>query len=135
MGIQKGVIDSKKVGPLLNQTIADARKDEPILPTVEKSAKNSKDLANVAEAYYGYARYADAARVAQKAMDAGGPNAAEARLVLAMSQVRQGNEEAAKQTLANFQGDPALARAADLWKIYLNRKYGKTAAAAPAAAQ
>jgi len=135
MGIAKGVIDAKKVAPLLAQTNADAKKDEPILPTVENAAKDSKSLATVAEAYYGYGRYADAARVAQKAVNAGGAFAAEGKLVLAMSQVRLGNEAAAKQTLADFQGDPAITRAAQLWNVYLNRRYGAAApAAAPAAA-
>lgn len=131
IGIAKGAINRAKIGPTLAQVTSDAKKDEPILPTVEKSAKSSKDLANVAEAYYGYQRYADAARVAQKAIDAGGSAVAEAKLVLAMAQVKQGNEAAAKQTLANFQGDPALARAAELWNIYLNRRT-QAAAAAPA---
>lgn len=132
LGIQQGAINAAKVAPVMNQINSDAKKDEPILPTVEKTAKSGKDLANVAEAYYGYARYADAARVAQKAIDAGGPTVAEAKLVLAMSQVRQGNETAAKQTLTGFQGDPSLVRAAALWNLYLDRRYGK-AAAAPAA--
>lgn len=133
MGISKGVINQAKVAPLLNQINADAKKDEPALPQVEKIAKSGKDLVSVAEAYYGYSRYADAARVAQKAVDAGGATVAEAKLVLAMSQVRQGNEAAAKQTLTGFQGDPALVRAAELWNVYLSRKYGAAAAAAPAA--
>jgi tetratricopeptide (TPR) repeat protein len=133
MGIDKGVINRTKVAPVLNKTISDSKKDEPILAQVEKTAKNSKDLANVAEAYYGYGRYADAVRAAQKAIEAGGPNAAEAKIVLAMSQIKQGDEATAKQTLANFQGDPALARAAELWNLYLARKYGKAAPAAPAA--
>lgn len=135
MGIAKGVIDAKKVGPLLAQTNADAKKDEPTLPQVEKIAKDAKSLANVAEAYYGYGRYADAARAAQSAVVAGGPFAAEGKLVLAMSQVRLGNEAAAKQTLAGFQGDPAITRAAQLWSVYLDRRYGAAApVAAPAAA-
>jgi hypothetical protein len=129
LGVSQGTINGAKVAPLMNQINSDAKKDEPILATVEKSAKNSKDVANVAEAYYGYARYADAARTAQKAIDMGGPAAGEAKLVLALSQIKQGNEAAATQTLANFQGDPALARAAALINIYLTRKYGKTAAA------
>lgn len=132
MAVAKGVIDAKKVAPLLAQVNSDAKKDEPILPTVEKTAKG-KDLANVAEAYYGYGRYSDAARVAQAVIAGGGPAVAEAKLILAMSQVRMGNEAAATQTLTGFQGDPALVRAADLWNVYLTRRYGKTAAAAPAA--
>jgi ADP-ribosylglycohydrolase len=130
--IAKGVIDRSKVAKDLAQTIADAKKDEPILPTVEKSSKDSKSLASVAEAYYGYGRYDDAARAAQKAVEAGGPYAAEGKLILAMSQVKLGNEAAAKVTLTGFQGDPALSRVAELWNLYLNRRYG---AAAPAAAK
>lgn len=130
-GIAKGLLDSKKYGPLLNEVVAGAKKDEPILPTVEKSAKG-KDLANVAEGYYGYKRYSDAIRVAQAVIAGGGPAVGEAKLIVAMSQVRMGDEAAATQTLVNFQGDPALARAAELWNVYLARRYGKTAAA-PAA--
>jgi len=131
LGIQQGAINAAKVAPVMNQINSDAKKDEPILPTVEKTAKSGKDLVNVAEAYYGYARYTDATRVAQKAIDAGGATVGEAKLVLAMSQIKQGNEAAAKQTLAGFQGDPSLVRAAALWNLYLDRRYGK--AAAPAA--
>ena len=131
MGIQKGVFNQAKVAPLVAKNNADAKKDEPALPQIEKIAKDGKALTSVAEAYYGYARYADAARVAQRAIDAGGAYAAEAKLVLAMSQVRQGNEAAAKQTLTGFTGDPALVKTADVWTLYLNRRYG---AAAPAAA-
>ncbi len=134
MGIDKGVINKAKIGPTLNQINSDARKDMPALPQVEKIAKSGKDLVGVAEAYYGYQRYADAERVAQRAIAAGGPTVAEAKLVLAMSQVRQGNEAAAKQTLANFQGDAPLTRVADLWNFYLSRRYTQQAAApAPAA--
>ncbi len=131
MGIAKGVFNQAKVAPLVAKNATDARKDEPILPQIEKTAKDGKSLTSVAEAYYGYGRFADAARVAQSAIAAGGPFAGEAKLVLAMSQVRQGNEAAAKQTLTGFTGDPALVRVAELWSLYLNRQ---TPAPAPAAA-
>lgn len=131
LGIAAGAINQAKVTPVLNQINSDAKKDEPILPTVEKAAKNSKDLANVAEAYFGYGRYADAIRAAQKAIELGGVGVPEAKLVLAMSQTKSGDEAGAKQTLASFQGDAALTRAAQLWTVYLSRRYG--AAAAPAA--
>ncbi len=135
MGIDKGVINKQKIDHMLRQVEADAKKDEPALPQVEKIAKSGKDLTSVAEAYYGYERYDAAERVARKAIAAGGPTVAEATLVMAMSEVRQGNETAAKQTLANFQGDPPLTRAAQLWSLYLNRQYGQKqpAPAAPAA--
>jgi hypothetical protein len=132
LGIKQGTIIGAKVAPLMAQINSDAKKDEPILPTVEKSSKSGKDLANVAEAYFGYGRYDDAARVAQKAVDAGGATVAEAKLIIGMSQVKQGNEAAAKATFASVQGDASLVRAAQLWTVYLDRRYGKTAAA-PAA--
>ncbi len=130
MGIAKGVFNQAKVAPTVAKNAADARKDEPVLPQVEKAARDGKALTSVAEAYYGYGRYADAARVAQSAIAAGGPLVAEAKLVLAMSQTRQGNEAAAKQTLTGFTGDPALVRAAELWSVYLNRAPQAPAAAA-----
>lgn len=132
MGISKGVFNQAKVGALVTKNASDARKDEPILPQIEKTAKDSKALTSVAEAYYGYGRFADAARAAQNAINAGGAYVAEAKLVLAMAQTRQGNEAAAKQTLTGFTGDPALAKVADLWSLYLNRRYGAAAPAAPA---
>jgi hypothetical protein len=133
MGIQKGVFNQAKVGPLVAKNNADAKKDEPVLPQIEKVAKDGKALTSVAEAYYGYARYADAARAAQNAIKAGGPYAPEAKLVLAMAQTRQGDEAGAKQTLTGFTGDAALVRVADLWMTYLNRR--PAAPAAPAAAK
>jgi len=133
MGIAKGVFNQAKVAPTVAKNNADAKKDEPALPQIEKIAKDGKALTSVAEAYYGYGRYADAARAAQNAINAGGPYVPEAKLVLAMSQVRQGNEAAAKQTLANFTGDPALVRVADLWNTYLSRRQAAPAPAAAAA--
>jgi hypothetical protein len=130
MGIQKGVFNQAKVGALVAKNNADAKKDEPVLPQIEKMAKDGKALTSVAEAYYGYARYADAIRAAQNAIKAGGPYVAEAKLVLAMSQTRQGDEAGAKQTLTGFTGDPALVRVSELWMTYLNRRPAAPAAAA-----
>lgn len=131
-GIAAGTLDRAKATPILNTVIANEKKDKPILAAVEKSTKG-KDYINVGEAYYGYGQYADAIRVATKAIADGGPTASEAKVLLAISQARQGNEAAASQTLANFQGDPALASAVDVWNVYLTRKYDKAAPAAPAA--
>jgi hypothetical protein len=134
-GLAAGKLTQAKVGALLNQVNADARKDEPSLPQVEKLAKTGKEVINVAEGYYGYGRYADAARVAEKALGMGGATQTQARLLLGMAQTKMGNEAAAAQTLANFSGDPALVSAASLWNIYLQRKNGKAPAAAPAPAK
>jgi hypothetical protein len=134
MGLAKGVFNQAKIAPMIAKNAADAKRDEPTLPQIEKFAKDSKALTSVAEAYYGYGRYADAARAAQNAINAGGAYVAEAKLVLAMAQTRQGNEAAAKQTLTNFTGDAPLVRAADVWMAYLTRRPVAVApAAAPAA--
>lgn len=130
MGIDKGVFNKAKVAALVAKNNADAKKDEPVLPQIEKVAKDSKALTSVAEAYYGYGRYADAARAAQNAVKAGGAYVPEAKLVLAMAQARQGDEAGAKQTLTGFTGDQALVRVADLWMTYLNRRPAAPAAAA-----
>lgn len=133
-GMSKGVVDRSKYAALLKLVTTNGKKDEPILAAVEKSTKG-KDYVNVGEAYYGYGRYADAVRVATKAVAEGGPTVGEAKILLAIAQTRLGNEAAATQALANFQGDPALGSAAELWNVYLTRKYGKpeAAPAAPAA--
>jgi len=130
-GLASGALQQAKVGALMAQVNADAKKDEPALPAVEKLAKTGKEMTNVAEGYYGYGRYADAARAAQKAIELGGPSVAEAQLVLGMSQVRLGDEANAAKTLAAVSGDPAIMRAAQLWSVYVSRKYDR-APAAPA---
>jgi tetratricopeptide (TPR) repeat protein len=131
-GIQSGGLPKAKVQALLNQVNSDARKDEPALPAAEKLAKTGKEAVNVAEAYYGYGRYADAARAAQKAVELGGATVGEAKLLVAMCQVRQGNEAGAAQTLQGMSGDPAIVRAAQLWNVYVSRKYANAQPAAAA---
>lgn len=135
-GLSKGVLNQAKVAGMLKKAKADAAADQPILAQAEASAAKSatpdKDL-SVAEAYYGYGRYADAARVAQRAAAKGGPKAAQAKLLLGMAQARQGDDATATTTLATVEGDPALAKVAHIWTLYTTRKYGKTPAAAPAA--
>ncbi|HUO98775.1 MAG TPA: hypothetical protein VMU01_08910 [Rhizomicrobium sp.] len=133
-GIDKGALPQAKVAATLNTVLANAKKDEQALPQAEKLANNGKEAVSVAEGYYGYGRYADAARAAQKAAGLGGPTLAEAELVLAMAQVRQGDQAAAEKTLASVQGDPALVRAAYLWKLYVDRKDGNPTGQPAAAA-
>ena len=54
-------------------------------------------------------------------------------MLLGVAQAQLGDDAAATQNLALVKGDPALERAAKLWTLYAARKYGKPAAAAPAA--
>lgn len=129
LGIQQGAINAAKVAPVMNQINSDAKKDEAILATVEKSSKSAKDIVNVGEAYYGYGRYADAIRVADKVVAMGGATVGEAKLLMALAQLKQGDEAGATKTLEGFSSEPALNRAAQLINVYLTRRYGKTAPA------
>ena len=129
-GLAKGVLTRAKVGQFLNEVTANAKKDEAGLPTVEKLAGTGKASVSAAEGYYGYGRFADAARAAQKAIGLGGPTLGEAKLLLGMCQVRQGDETSAAQTLTDISGDPSIVRAADLWTAWVTRK--KAPPAAPA---
>lgn len=135
-GIAKGAFTQSQAASALAKANADARKDEPILPQAEASAakqKSADEDVSVAEAYFGYGRYADAARVAQNALGKSGPKVAEARLLLGMSQAMQGDSATAAQTLQSADGDAAIAKVAHLWWLYATRKYG-AAPATPAAA-
>jgi tetratricopeptide (TPR) repeat protein len=131
-GLSKGILTQAKVGQLLREVTENARKDEPSLATVEKLANTGKAIVGVGEAYYGYGRYTDAARAAQKAITLGGPTLGEATLLLAMCQVRQGDEATAAKTLAGVSGNVPIMKAAELWTAYLSRKKAQPAPAAAA---
>ena len=137
-GFNSGVLSQAKGGALLNKANAAAKSDQASLPVVDAAAaKNPSAVGDVsvAEDYYGYGRYADAARVAQRAISKGGPKATEAQLLLGVTQAKQGDEAAATQSLALVRGDAALERAAQLWTRYVTLKYGRTPAAAQPTAQ
>jgi hypothetical protein len=132
--LASGALSQAKGTPLLNRANAEARQDELILTQVEKAAAKSpsaKEDAALAESYFGYGRYADVVRVAQRAIGKGGAGAIEARLLLGLAQAMTGDDAAAAQTLDSVTGDGALQRAAQIWKLYVTRKYGRTPAAAP----
>lgn len=130
-----GTLSQAKGAALLNKANAAARIDEPTLAAADaiaaKISSSDKDV-SVAEDYYGYGRYADAARVAQRAISKSGPKALEAQLLLGVAQAQQGDNTAAAQSLALVKGDASLEKAAQLWTLYATRKYGK-AATTPAA--
>jgi hypothetical protein len=135
-GIAKGKLSEAKVAGELRKAELDSKRDQAVLAQAEAAAAKNpsgKEDMSVAEDYYGYGRYADAARVAQRAAAKGGATASEARLLLGMSQAMQGDNTTAVQTLAGVDGDPSMMNAAHLWSLYASRKYGTTQAAAPAA--
>ncbi|HEY0281334.1 MAG TPA: hypothetical protein VGC27_01785 [Rhizomicrobium sp.] len=125
-GIDKGVLSQSAAAASLNRANAAARTDEPTLPAADAAAAKSPSAngdVSVAGAYYGYGRYEDAIRVAQRAVTKSGTKAIEARLLLGVAQARQGDKAAAVQNLTQVRGDLALERAAQLWLAYANRKY------------
>ncbi len=135
-GLDSGKLSQAKgAGPLAKANAA-ARADEGTLAVADaaaaKSASSNGDV-SVAEDYFGYGRFADAARVAQRAIAKGGAKVAETQLLLGVAQVQQGDNASAAQSLALVKGDSALERAAHLWTLYATRKYGKPSATAPAA--
>jgi tetratricopeptide (TPR) repeat protein len=134
--VSKGVLTQGQVNAALAKASADAARDEPILAQAEAAAakqKSADEDMSVGEAYFGYGRYADAARVAQRAIAKGGARTAEAKLLLGMCQVQQGDNTTGAQTLSSVDGDPAMDRVGHLWTLYATRKYG-AAPATPAAA-
>ncbi|MDE2133352.1 MAG: hypothetical protein KGM97_01485 [Alphaproteobacteria bacterium] len=135
-GLDSGKLSQAKAAGPLAKANAAARADEGTLASADaaaaKSASSNGDI-SVAEDYFGYGRFADAARVAQRAIAKGGAKTTEAQLLLGVAQAQQGDNAAAVQSLASVKGDGALERAAHLWTLYATRKYGKPAAAAPTA--
>ena len=134
-GIDAGTVSRGSAAASMNKANAQARGDEATLPAADAVAAKSPSAngdVSVAEDYYGYGRYADSVRVAQRAISKGGAKAIQARLLLGVTQARQGDNAAAAQSLALVRGDAALERAAQLWGLYAARKYGQPAAAAPA---
>jgi hypothetical protein len=136
-GLKNGTLSQAQAAGPLAKASAKARGDEATLAVAEKAASkeaNGNGATSVAEAYYGYGRYADAERVATLAISKGGPKMLEAKLLLGCAQAMQGEDAAATQTFSLVKGDPALERAAYLWTLYTTRKYGQPAATpAPAA--
>jgi len=134
-GISTGVLSQASAAATLNKANAAARSDESTLAAADaiaaKSPSSVQDV-SVAEDYYGYGKFADAARVAQRAIPKNGPKALQAQLLLGVAQARLGDNTAAAQSLARVKGDAGLERIAQLWMLYANRKYGQPAAAAPA---
>ena len=137
----RGALTSSKSDQCRFATLAKAntraKGDEAALAAADAAAAklpNAKGDVSVAEGYYGYGRFADAARVAARAVAKGGPQLNEALLLLGAAQVAQGDDASAAATFAKVKGDASLERVAAIWTIYATRKYGKTAAPAAAPA-
>jgi hypothetical protein len=138
-GIQKGAIsDSGKVAALLSQARSKAAADQKSLGAQIAMGEKQGGEYNVklAEALYGYGRYADAEAAARRAQAKGGTkDPTEAPMVLGMALVGEGKYAEAATTFQSVNGGAATNRAAHLWANYANGKAAPAAAsAAPAAA-
>jgi tetratricopeptide (TPR) repeat protein len=121
-------------GADLNTARSNSAKEQGLLNTEIAAARKSGGQAalNVAEALYGYGRFADAEALAREAK--GGKNPGEGQMVVGMAMVRQGKFADAAQTFQSVSGSPAMTKAAHLWSIYARQQAGGGQAAAPAPA-
>jgi len=92
--------------------------------TLAEKAKSGDPSISLGEAYFGYGRYEDAARMADAALAKGGGKMLEAKLLLGASKAMLGETAASLASLSAVNGDPSLTSAAHLWALYAERKYG-----------
>lgn len=127
-GMAQGVVKAgDKTSGLLSTARSKVPGDKASLPAFDAQAKARKtgdyDV-KLAETYYGYGRYGDAADAASRAMSKGGvKDANEAPLVLGMSLAMQAKNAEAADALAKVSGSGAASKIAHLWTLYVQRKY------------
>ncbi len=118
-------------GPTLAKAQANATKDKAIFNAAIAAAKRGSgaDALTIAEGAYGFDRYAEAEELARAAAAKGRlKEAAEAQMLIGMSQVAQGKYADAVQTFNAIKGKPAAVKVAHLWSLYAQIKQtgGKT---------
>ncbi len=126
-GMSKGVVKSgDKASGLLGGLRPKAEKDKTSIAEFDKLAQTHKtgdyDL-KLAETYYGYGRYTDAADAAQRAITKGAnkdPN--DAQMVLGESLAMQGKNAEAAAAFAKVSGNATTEKSAHLWTLYTQRK-------------
>lgn len=136
-GDAETILESAGGGADLNTARSNAAREKgSINAEIAAAAKSSGAVAvGVAEALYGYGRYADAERIAQEAAaKGGGKYPGQAQLLVGIAQAAQGKYAQAAQTFSGISGSPAVSKTAKLWAIYAQSKAGGAAAAAPAPA-
>jgi hypothetical protein len=124
------------VSAKLSQAQAKAAADEKTLAGNDAAAQKSKtgqmDVL-VAEQYYGYGRFDEAAAAAQRAISKGGvKDPEEAKMALGMSLAAGSKYPEAVQALQQVGGSDGQRKMAHLWIIYAQSKSGATTAAVTA---
>jgi hypothetical protein len=112
-------------GADLNAAHSNAAKEQGSLNAEMSAGRKSGGQAalNVAEALYGYGRFADAEALGRQA-GKGGKNPGEGDMVVGMAQVRQGKFADAATTFQSVSGNPAMMKAAHLWGIFARQQGG-----------
>jgi hypothetical protein len=131
-GIAAGKVD--RGNPLIKTIHASAAADRqalaPLASLAAKAGTGELSL-NLAETYYGYARYAEAEAAARAALQKGGPkvNVTEANMVLAEALLAEGKKADA---ITAFKGvsnpSPGFAKAQHIWLTYANAPYNTASA-------
>lgn len=138
-GFANGLGRSGRAAEELPKARSGARLDEASLTSIAAAAEKAKageQDVKMAEDYWGYGRYADAAAAAARGVAKGGiKDAGEGQLILAISLVAQGKYGEGREALAKVDGSAARAKAAHLWDLYAQFKSKPAAAAAAAPAQ
>ena len=131
-GISKGHISSGSVAAQLSRARTDAAKDRASInqfaAIASKSASGDLDT-KLAEAYYGYGRYADAETAARRATTKSSKDKGAAHLILGIALAMQGKDAEAQTALAaSGTASAGQKRAAELWTLYTKRNRGAASA-------
>jgi len=114
-------------GAALSSARANAAKEQgSINAEISAAGKGNATAAlNVAEALYGYGRFADAEQLARAAAaKGGGKYPGQAQILVGMSLVGQGKYADAVQAFNAVNGGPAASKTAKLWSIYAQHQAG-----------
>jgi hypothetical protein len=125
-GFQKNVFTDKLVADRNKRLLDNAKKaaasDQASLPKQEKEADAAPTGAKnvgVGIAYLGYGQYDKAADELSKGLTKGGvKDAAQARLLLGIAQLKAGHKDEAVKSFHAVKGDPNLERLANLWSLH-----------------
>jgi tetratricopeptide (TPR) repeat protein len=108
---------------LLDSAKKQAATDEPTLAKTEADAANAASgdkLVGVGIGYFGYGDYAKASKdiAAGLAKGTSTADATDARLLLAIAELKAGDKDSAVKGFKSVKGDPVLERLADLWTLH-----------------
>jgi tetratricopeptide (TPR) repeat protein len=92
--------------------------------TAAAKSKSGDGYVSLGEAYFGYGRFDDAARMAQAALAKGGKKKLEAEMLLGASKAMAGDKVTSLAAFGGIAGDPSMVSAAHLWSLYVERRYG-----------